>query len=91
MKFRRLQSFKDDLDKLPEEVQQQAREKFKLFKVNLTHPSLRVKKMKGHEDIWEGHVTKGVVFTFHWDNDAETEEAIAVFRHIGTHRIYRNP
>lgn len=91
MKFRRLSSFKEDLEALPKEIREKAREKFKLFKANQNHPSLRIKKMKGHEDIWEGHVTQEYVFTFHWDEDVDTGEAIAVFRHIGTHKIYKNP
>jgi mRNA-degrading endonuclease RelE of RelBE toxin-antitoxin system len=91
MKFRRLSSFKEDLDNLPKAIRDQAKEKFKLFKANPNHPSLRIKKMKGYEEIWEGHVTQDYVFTFHWDKDSDTEEPIAVFRHIGTHKIYKNP
>jgi mRNA interferase RelE/StbE len=55
------------------------------------HPSLRIRKMQGHPDIWEGHVTRDYVFTFHVDKDPESGEAIFVFRNIGTHEIYRSP
>jgi mRNA interferase RelE/StbE len=91
MKAVRLQSFKEGFDRLPKDIQDQVREKFKLFKDNPQHPSLRIKKMKGYENIWEGHITRGYVFTFHWDSDSETGEHIAVFRKIGTHAIYKDP
>lgn len=94
MKFNRLASFKEDFEKLPPQVQQQAKEKFRFFRENPKypfHPSLRVKKMKGYEDIWEGHITQGYVFTFMQEQEEETGETIFLFRHIGTHAIYDNP
>jgi mRNA-degrading endonuclease YafQ of YafQ-DinJ toxin-antitoxin module len=94
MKFIRLASFKDDFETLPLQIQEQAKEKFKLFVQNPTfpfHPSLRIKKMKGLEDIWEGHVTGAYVFTFTQEHDEETGELIFLFRRIGTHSIYDNP
>lgn len=72
MKFRRLQTFKNDFDQLPKNVQLIAKEKFALFKNNPVppyHPSLRIKKMQGYEDMWEGHVSRGYVFTFTWEQD----------------------
>jgi hypothetical protein len=47
--------------------------------------------MKGFEDIWEGHITEGYVFTMEWDQDKETGEQVAIFRRIGKHEIYKNP
>ena len=47
--------------------------------------------MQGHPDIWEGHVTRQVVFTFHIEQDPDSGETIYVFRNIGTHDIYRRP
>ena len=55
------------------------------------HPSLKIKKMKGYKGIWEGHVTEGYVFTFHIEEDEETEETIYYFRKIGAHDIYDAP
>jgi hypothetical protein len=91
MKFRRLHTFRDDFAKLPTEIQEQAKEKFRLFQQDPAHNSLRIKKMQGQDNIWEGHVTRGYVFTFMWMNDPETGEPIAVFRRIGTHSIYDKP
>ena len=89
MKTRMSETFRRDLSLLPKEVQQQAREKHKLFVENPNHPSLRIRKMQGHPDVWEGHVTLSVVFTFQWiDEEGET---IAFFRRIGYHDIYDKP
>ena len=55
------------------------------------HPSLRIRKMQGRPDIWEGHITLQYVFTFHLETEPTTGELIYVFRAIGTHNIYRNP
>lgn len=91
MKFRRRKSFKSDLEHLPKEIQELIREKFNLFVENPSHPSLKIKKMQGFKDMWEGHITTDYVFTFHWDEDPETGEPIAVFRRVGTHEIYKKP
>jgi hypothetical protein len=47
--------------------------------------------MKGHEDIWEGHITLDYVFTMEWGTDEQTGEQLAIFRRIGKHEIYKNP
>ena len=80
---------------LPADIKERARRAFKLFQEGAGnppfHPSLRIRKMQGHPDIWEGHVTLQYVFTFHIETDLQTSETIYVFRNIGTHEIYRNP
>ena len=89
MRFRKTPQFDDDLEQLPTEIVEAARKQVKQFKADYCHPSLRVKKMQGYQDIWEGHVTRGYVFTFHWDEDETTGERVAVFRRIGTHAVYK--
>jgi mRNA-degrading endonuclease YafQ of YafQ-DinJ toxin-antitoxin module len=91
MKYHRLKSFHRDFAGLPEDIKQQAREKFKLFVQNPRHPSLRVKKMSGHPNIWEGHITQKVVFTFQPGEDPDTGEPVIFFRRIGSHDIYDSP
>ena len=91
MKAIRLQSFKEDFDKLPDHIKQQTRDKFRLFMSDSNHPSLRIKKMKGHGEIWEGHISMQYVFTFMWATDEQTGEPVAVFRRIGSHDIYKKP
>ena len=81
------------MDGLPKEIREIAKEKFRLFKDNPYypyHPSLRIKPMKGFSGVWEGHVTRGYVFTFHRIED-ESGEIIFEFRKIGKHDIYENP
>ena len=86
MKYRRTESFKKAYDKLPAELQEKAKTAFSLFKQNQRHPSLGIKKMKGREEIWEGRLTEGYRFTFHYERDA-TGELWCVFRNIGPHNI----
>ena len=91
MKYRRAESFRKDFEQLPKVIQEATRAKFQLFVEDRQHPSLRIKKMKGHDDIWEGHITREIVFTFHEETDEETQELIIVFRRIGYHDIYKSP
>lgn len=94
MQFRRSQTFHDCFTRLPDDVKNQAKERFKLFKSNPYypyHPSLHIKPMRGWKGVWEGHISEGYVFTFHRENDPETGEIIIVFRKIGKHDIYNNP
>ena len=78
--------FRRDFRKLPKEVQGAFEEKLRLaVSSNLTHPSLRIKKMQGHPFIWEGSVTMNYRFTF------QKTEAGIFLRRIGTHDMLRNP
>lgn len=95
MKFRPTKSFWDAYALLPNAIKDRAREAFRRFQEGAStppfHPSLRIRKMQGHPDIWEGHVTLQYVFTFHIESDPDTAEIIYVFRNIGTHEVYRRP
>ncbi|MCP4368836.1 MAG: hypothetical protein GY797_12095 [Deltaproteobacteria bacterium] len=93
--FRPLETFWKSYAALPSPVKERARRAFRMFQKGVDnppfHPSLRIRKMVGHDNIWEGHITMQYVFTFHTEIDPETQEAIYIFRNIGTHDIYRNP
>jgi hypothetical protein len=95
MRFRRTPRFHAAYASLPAEIQVQAKTAFSLFRDGAErppfHPSLRIRKMRGHTFIWEGHITLRYVFTFHIERDPDTGEMIYVFRNIGKHDIYRNP
>ena len=94
MKFRRTKSFKRDFERLPLEVQEIARQKFRLFKSNPSypyHPSLRIKPLRGFKNVMEGHLTMGYVFTFHTETDPDDGALIFVFRRIGRHDVYKKP
>lgn len=70
---------------LPESIKEQADKQLSLFLDNPHHPSLRIKKIKGHPKIWEGRITKNYRFTF------QTEGQIYILRRIGTHNILKTP
>jgi mRNA-degrading endonuclease RelE of RelBE toxin-antitoxin system len=71
--------------RLPTEVQQQALAKLALYLEDSAHPSLRVKRMKGTDRIWEMSVTMQYRITFAVDGEAVT------LRRIGTHDVLRRP
>ena len=92
MKYQRSARFKKDYKELSAELQAAVKKAFLLFQQDPRHASLRVKKMEGFKDLWEGHITLGYVFTFHWETDQKTKEQIAVFRRVGKHdEVYDNP
>jgi mRNA-degrading endonuclease RelE of RelBE toxin-antitoxin system len=77
--------FDDDYKALPESIKYLADKQFALLLENPRHPSLRVKKIKGHPNIWEGRVTKSYRFTFQISGE------IYIMRRIGTHDILKTP
>ena len=79
--YRFSNKFKKQYKTLPHEIRQTFKEKLQLFLTDMRHPSLRVKKIQGVENRWEGSITMRYRFTFHF------EAEIVVFRAIGTHDI----
>lgn len=73
--------FKKQYRLLPQEIQAAFDAKLKLFLNNMRHPSLRVKRIQGTLDRWEGSITMKYRFTF------EMPETHVIFRTIGTHDI----
>jgi mRNA-degrading endonuclease RelE of RelBE toxin-antitoxin system len=72
--------------KLPPEVQSQFKEKLELLvESKFTHPSLRIKRIKGTERIREASITMEYRFTFE-----KIEDGI-LLRVIGTHDILKRP
>ncbi|MEX0682917.1 MAG: hypothetical protein WD904_10570 [Dehalococcoidia bacterium] len=78
-------AFDRSFKRLPKHIQADAIEKFARFLDDPSHPSLRVKRVKGTEDIWEMSVTMNYSVTF------EVEEERLILRRIGTHDILRHP
>ena len=72
---------KKEFKKLPQNIQKSFNEKLFLLLQNMLHPSLRVKRIQGTKDRWEGSVTMKYRFTF------ELIEDTIIFRAIGTHDI----
>jgi mRNA-degrading endonuclease RelE of RelBE toxin-antitoxin system len=87
MIYRRTARFKKSFQELPNHIKEKAAKAFFLFQENPRHPGLGIKKMEGHQDVWEGRIDRGYRFTFHYDKDPQTGEGICIFRNIGTHNI----
>ena len=76
-------SFRKQYRSLPTEVQTVFDKKLALFLNDKYHPSLRVKRIQGTKNRWEGSVTINYRFTF------EFSENTVLFRTIGTHDILK--
>jgi mRNA interferase RelE/StbE len=85
MKVQTTGPFDKDYQSLPEPVRVQVEKQLTLLLENPHHPSLRIKKIKGHPYIWEGRITKSYRFTFH------IYGGIYLLRRIGTHDILNTP
>ncbi len=86
MKIVRTKTFIKDYQKLTLELQERFIKQLDLFKKDIKHPSLGVKKIEGTGGIFEGRVLKSCRFTFY------TEEDTIVFRRIGEHdKTLKNP
>ncbi len=86
MKITRSDLFKRDYKKLPEKVKVQTDKVLRLLATDLSHPSLRTKKIKSRENIWEARITKNYRLSFQIIGDA------CILRRIGKHdEILRRP
>ena len=70
---------------LPPQIQNEAIEKLLLYSADPAHPSLRVKRIRGTDRIWEMSVTMNYRITF------EVEGDTVILRRIGTHDILKRP
>ncbi len=86
MKILRSPRFDRAYRKLPEEVKNSFRKKARLLlDSGYTHPSLRIKKIKGTPHIWEASIDMNHRFTFE-----KIKDGIRL-RVIGEHKIIENP
>lgn len=85
MKVSFTKPFKRDYKGLPENIQDQADKQIIQLMENPKHPSLNIKKMEGHESIWEARISKGYRMTFQIAGD------VYILRRIGTHSILKRP
>jgi len=77
--------FRKDYQKLAKDLQEKIDEKLAIFITNSHHPSLRIKKLEGRENIREGRISKNYRFTFSILRDT------FILRRIGVHNILKNP
>ena len=81
--FKFSKRFKKEYNNLPKEIQKAFDEKLSLFLKQTSHPSLRVKRIQGTKNRWEGSITMKYRFTF------EFLESEVLFRAIGTHAVLK--
>lgn len=79
MKIQTTKPFDEDYEALPKEIKKRVDKQLALLLDNPRHPSLRLKKLKGVKDIWEGRITKDYRFTFQIAGDTY------ILRRIGKH------
>ena len=75
--------FRKDYRALSKEIRELFEIKLPLFLSNPSHTSLRVKRLIGTADRWEGSVTMNYRFTFQF------AEGKVLFRRIGAYNILR--
>ena len=80
-RYRFSNKFKKDYQRLTKEIQKRFDDKLALFLEDMDYPSLRVKKIQGKKNRWEGSLTDSYRFTFEFD------DGLVLFRVIGTHDI----
>lgn len=91
MRHVKTRRFNKSFEELPSEVQERAREKFKLFCKDMSHPSLQIEQIQGHPGVWSGRITRLYRWTFHFEDNPD-DERTCVHRVIGPHEdIYRKP
>lgn len=75
--------FKKEYQELPKKIQNNFDKKLSLLLENMFHPSIRIKRIQGTKNRWEGSITMKYRFTF------ELHGNKAIFRTIGTHDILK--
>jgi mRNA-degrading endonuclease RelE of RelBE toxin-antitoxin system len=83
-RYRFTKKFKKEYKALPEEIQKNFDKKLANFLTDPTYPSLRLKRIQGTKNIWEGSITMKYRSTFEIINDE------VIFRMIGTHDILKS-
>ena len=79
MKIARTDNFKTAWSRLEEKDKKSGRKAIKNLIANMNYPSLRVKKIKGTNNIWEARASRTLRITFHVDSD------IIILRNVGHH------
>ena len=64
MRLERTNAFKQDYKNLPKNVQETTDNKIRFLVSNIRHPSLRVKKVRKHKDVFEATVTRSYRILF---------------------------
>lgn len=78
------QSFQKHFRSFSDSQQKQIRNKLKILVSDLTHPSLRVKRIKGTNDLWEMSVNMDIRIIWRYE-----EDVIILLVDIGHHDILK--
>lgn len=81
MKLIQAKRFKRDYKKLPPQIQKRIDEKLRYLASDITHPSLRIQKVKKYKEVLEGSITMSYRFLFQI-----TPESYILLR-VGKHDI----
>lgn len=69
MNFIETSHFKRAYRSLPKDAKDRVKETLRMLAVNIRHPSLQVKKLKGTKDIWEAAAGLDYRITFQFIKD----------------------
>lgn len=83
MKLQSTERFRTDYERLPQRLQHRVDKALGFLLENPRHPSLRIKKLKGHETRWEARVTLHYRLTFTLEGDTY------VLLRVGTHDLLK--
>ena len=83
--YQTLREFDRSFKRLPKRVRDEVLEKLDRFLDDPTHPSLRVKRIRGTDRLWAMSITMNYRLTF------EVDEQRVLLRRIGTHDVLRRP
>ena len=83
MKLQPTERFMKEYGRLPPRLQRQVDKALGFLLENPRHPSLQIKKIKGHQNRWEGRVTLHYRFTFSIEGD------IYHLLRVGTHDLLK--
>ncbi|MBI2918858.1 MAG: hypothetical protein HYY01_12820 [Chloroflexi bacterium] len=85
MKVQTTRPFDHDYERLSEQAKRRVDKQLHLLLSNPGHPSLRLKRMQGTEDVWEVRVTGGYRLTLQIVGDT------FLLRRVGGHDVLREP
>jgi len=79
MRIARTEGFKKAWRQLTEEQKASGQKTIEILVTNMRYPSLKVKRIKGTEYIWEARVSRSLRMTFQIEGDT------IILRNIGQH------
>ncbi len=86
MKIKAYNKFRKTYEKLPKDIQKKVDKQIVILSKDFNHPSLRTKKIKGSEGIWEARID------IHYRATFEIVDDIIFLRVVGNHdEVLKNP